>query len=115
MSAAPPDIYDLLARCTGFEWDTGNAPKVRARHKVGPGECEQAFFREPFVVGFDEKHSGAEQRWHALGQTFADRKLYLVFTVRGTLIRVIAARDMNRKERSAYEQAQAVVEENPRL
>ena len=106
VSAAPPDIYELLARCTGFEWDTGNAPKVLARHKVEPGECEQAFFREPFVVAFDEKHSGAEQRWHALGQTLADRKLYLAFTVRGTLIRVIAARDMNRKERRLYAQVE---------
>ena len=115
VSADPPDIYDLLARCTGFEWDTGNAPKVLARHQVEPGECEQAFFREPFIVAVDEKHSRAEQRWHALGQTLADRNLYLVFTVRGTLIRVIAARDMNRKERSTYEHAQAVLEENHRL
>ena len=96
------DIYELLARCTGFQWDEGNAPKVMARHNVSPGECEQAFFVEPFVVEFDDRHSTKKGRWQALGQTNGGRGLFLVFTVRGTLIRVIAARDMNRKERERY-------------
>jgi len=30
----------------------------------------------------------------------------VVFTVRGSLIRVISARDMSRKERKVYEQAE---------
>ena len=115
MSPGPPDIYELLAQSTGFEWDAGNAAKVLARHQVEPGECEQAFFRVPFVVAFDEKHSGTEPRWQGLGQTLADRKLYLVFTIRGALIRVITARDMNQKERRRYEQVQADVEANPSL
>jgi uncharacterized DUF497 family protein len=106
---------DPLARCTGFEWDAGNAPKVRARHHVEPGECEQAFFQEPFVASFDESHSGTEPRWRALGQSVAGRMLYMVFTVRGDLIRVIAARDMNRKERKWYAEFQASFEEDPGL
>lgn len=110
-----PDIYEILAGCTGFEWDEGNAPKLPARHKVEPGECEQAFFQEPFLVVFDEEHSGMEQRWQALGQTIADRRLFLVFTVRGALIRVIAARDMNRKERKRYEEARETLEKTPGL
>ena len=73
-----------------------------ARHNVSPGECEQAFFVEPFAVEFDDRHSTKEGRWQALGQTIAGRGLFLVFTIRGTLIRVIAARDMNRKERERY-------------
>jgi uncharacterized DUF497 family protein len=113
VTADDSDIHEELARCTGFEWDAGNAPKVLARHQVEPGECEQVFFRSPFLVVFDEKHSGAERRWRALGQTLAERKPYLVFTVRGTLIRVIAARDMSRKERSVYEEVQASPEADP--
>jgi uncharacterized DUF497 family protein len=38
----------------------------------------------------------------ALGQTDAGRSLFVVFTIRDTLIRVISARDMNRKEREVY-------------
>ncbi|MGH7559866.1 MAG: BrnT family toxin [Gemmatimonadales bacterium] len=110
-----PDIYDVLAGCTGFEWDAGNAPKVLARHNVEPGECEQAFFRHPFVVAVDEKHSRTELRWQALGRTLAARTLYLVFTVRGALIRVITARDMSQKERRRYAEVQTSVEADPGL
>ena len=96
------DIRDLLAQATGFEWDAGNARKVVSRHGVEPGECEQAFFSEPFLISYDETHSKSEPRWRALGCTSADRWLFLVFTVRNTLVRVLAARDMNRKERVRY-------------
>lgn len=104
-----------LGRCTGFQWDSGNAPKVLERHSVGPGECEQVFFVEPVLVTADPAHSAAEARWRALGQTLAGRKLHIVFTVRGDLIRVIAARDMSRKERQAYEQAKARIEKDSDL
>lgn len=110
------DVYQQLARTTGFEWDDGNAPKAASRHDVDPGECEQAFFVEPFAVTFDAKHAARELRWRALGRTLAGRRLYLVFTFRGTggaLIRVIQARDMNRKERQEYEQIQAGTEKDP--
>lgn len=104
---------DRLLRGTGFQWDAGNAGKVLARHAVEPGECEQAFFAEPFLVSADEKHSGAEPRWRALGRTLAGRYLYVVFTIRGELIRVIAARDMNRRERQAYDQTKARYTKDP--
>lgn len=109
------DVYEQLGRASGFDWDDGNAPKVVHRHDVDPGECEQAFFVEPFAVTFDERHALQEPRWRALGRTPAGRRLYLVFTFRGnnrTLIRVLQARDMNRKERVTYEQIQARVEED---
>jgi uncharacterized DUF497 family protein len=61
------------------------------------------------IEGFelDEGHSGLESRWHALGQTDARRLLHLTFTLRqaGRRIRVISARDMHRKERVIYGQA----------
>lgn len=104
-----------LANAAGFEWDDGNAPKVAVRHGVEPGECEQAFFREPFVVSHDPGHSKLERRWRALGQTAAGRRLLLVFTMRGTLIRVLAARDMNRKERRHYAEISARTESDPHL
>jgi uncharacterized DUF497 family protein len=96
------DRTDPLVHATGFEWDTGNALKVVGRHNVEPGECEQAFFQEPFVVSYDASHSETEPRWRALGRTVAGRLLFVVFTLRGTLVRVLAARDMSRKERRVY-------------
>ena len=109
------DIHRTLATATGFEWDDGNAPKVAARHGVEPGESEQAFFVEPFVVSFDGAHSEREARWRALGQTLAGRNLFLVFTMRGTRIRVIAARDMNLRERRIYASIEAKLDESPEV
>ena len=43
-------------------------------------------------------------RYYVLGHTDVDRKLFVVFTVRATKIRVISARDMSRKERKEYKQ-----------
>lgn len=109
------DIYRRLGECDGFAWDAGNAPKVRTRHDVQPGECEQAFFGEPLLVSADVKHSQDEERWRALGRTLGGRRLHLVFTIRSTYIRVLAARDMNRKERRNYEQAKAHAKEDSDL
>ena len=53
------------------------------------------------------RHSQQEVRMHALGKTDEDRPLHISFTLRqlGQLIRVISARDMHKKERAIYEQA----------
>jgi uncharacterized protein len=91
-----------LAAATGFDWDPGNRNKNWLGHSVTTTECEQIFFNEPLVVASDSKHSQVEDRYYALGRTSADRGLFVVFTMRGRLIRVISARDMSRKERRIY-------------
>ncbi len=100
------DIDDRLARCTGFEWDAGNVPKLQSRHDVTTGECEQVFFNEPLVIAADIKHSTSEERWAAWGRTAEGRALAIVFTIRGDRVRPIMARDMNRKERQRYAEAE---------
>ncbi len=93
---------------TGFEWDEGNARKNADKHGVSQAEAERVFFNEPLLVLPDRKHSSQnEVRYHALGTTDENRLLHITFTLRasGTLIRVISARDMHRKERFYYEQA----------
>ena len=101
------DLWTRLAGATGFQWDEGNATKNWVGHQVSQGECEQIFFSAPFLVAPDLTHSQAEPRLYALGQTAAGRRLFLVFTLRDTLIRVISARDMSRRERKVYADAQA--------
>jgi uncharacterized protein len=95
------------AQVKGFDWDSGNARKSTDRHGVSQAEAEQVFFNQPLLVAPDPKHSRHEQRYHALGGTDEGRMLHVTFTLRisGTLIRVISARDMHRKERTFYEQA----------
>ena len=100
-----PGFPDVLAKCTGFEWDAGNAEKNWELHRVARTESEQPFFNRPVLVTPDLGHSGDETRYAALGQTNVGRLLTIVFTIRGALIRVISARDMSRRERRVYEGA----------
>jgi uncharacterized DUF497 family protein len=95
-----------LSRISGFDWDGGNARK-NDKHGVSMAEAEQVFFNAPLLLLADGKHSGIEMRLHALGRTDEGRLLHVTFTLRsaGSLIRVISARDMHRKERTIYEQA----------
>ena len=90
----------------GFEWDTGNREK-NLKHGVHASECEQVFFNEPLLILDDPKHSEAEGRFAAFGQTDGGRKLVVVYTQRASQLRVISARDMNRRERQFYAQATA--------
>jgi uncharacterized protein len=93
---------DPLDACTGFEWDEENAQKNWTRHQVTPEEAEDVFFNEPLVIRSDIRHSNQEKRYYALGQTGGGRWLFVAFTIRRSLVRVISVRDMNQKERSAY-------------
>lgn len=91
--------FDLLE---GFEWDEGNLTKSWEKHRVSIAECEQVFFNRPLIVADDERHSGEEPRYYVLGKTDTGRELFIVLTVRRRRVRVISARDMNKKEREKY-------------
>jgi uncharacterized protein len=95
------------AQATGFDWDQGNSRKSVDKHEVTQAEAEQVFFNEPLLLLPDPKHSQQEPRYHALGSTDGGRLLHITFTLRaaGTLIRVISARQIHRKEKAFYERA----------
>ncbi len=88
----------MLNDSTGFQWDEGNDTKNWDKHDVTCGECEQVFFNRPLIVKRDSEHSITEPRYFALGKTDADRLIFVAFTMRGTLIRVISAREMTIRE-----------------
>lgn len=95
-----------LTNIIGFDWDGGNDRK-NDKHNVSMAETEQLFFNDPLLLLEDAKHSQRESRIHALGKTDEGRMLHITLTLRkkNTLIRVISARDMHKKERAYYEQA----------
>jgi uncharacterized protein len=95
-------ITELISRCTGFQWDSGNSAKIWERHRVSPEECEQTFMNQFYAMPNGEHTTAEETRFKIFGETQAGRYLSVIFTIRGDLIRVISARDMNRRERRMY-------------
>ena len=69
------------------------------------GECEEVFFNLPLLLQSDDAHSQKEPGYYVLGHTIAGRRLFIALTVREDKIRVISARDLSKKERKIYEQA----------
>jgi uncharacterized protein len=59
----------------------------------------------PLLLEPDPAHSKTKARYYVLGQTNAGRQLFIAFTIRNNNIRVISAREMSRKERRAYGEA----------
>ena len=94
-----------FTKITEFDWDEGNVRK-NDKHGVSTAEAEQVFFNEPLLVTDDTKHSQGECRFHALVKTIEERTLHITFTLpnAGERIRLISARDMQKKERKIYEQ-----------
>lgn len=90
-----------LSRITGFQWDQGNKDKNWIKHRVSNHEAEDVFFNRPLVLP-NPKHSVKERRYYALGETSQGRILFISFTIRQDLIRVISARDANKKEKQKY-------------
>ncbi len=94
---------DPIAACTGFDWDEANVEKNWERHRVTPEEAEDVFFHDPFVLRSDPGHSKREKRYRVLGKTGQERRLFVAFTIRDTLIRVISVRDMSQREDEEYQ------------
>lgn len=86
-----------------FEWDDGNRKKIFEKHGITSAEIEEIFLDRSLFVLPDIKHSQVEPRYIAVGKGFDEKRLHVVFTMRGIKIRAISARRMHRKEMSRYE------------
>ncbi len=91
-----------MGRITGFDWDRGNTDKNWRSHGVSNQEAEDVFSSARLRLMADTEHSVAERRYAAHGTSAAGRQLAVFFTIRGSQIRIISARDMSRKERRDY-------------
>ena len=87
-----------------FDWNKGNKNKNLENHGVSDEECEEIFFDPHKKILKDILHSTNEERHILIGKTKLKRLLFLVFTIRKNKIRIISARDLNKKEKYLYEQ-----------
>ena len=83
-----------------FDWDIGNRTKCQ-KHGLTIQDIEEVFSGKPTVAP-DLKHSDAEPRLLAIGQTMAGRFAFVVFTMRNGKIRPLSARFMHAKEVRRY-------------
>lgn len=96
----------ILPGPVSFVWDKGNIDKNLKKHGVTNKEAEEVFENKPLFISEDIKHSKIEKRYKALGVTDNNKLLFLSFTVRIDKVRIISARNMNKKEKRTYEKIQ---------
>jgi uncharacterized DUF497 family protein len=94
----------VFEKVAGFEWDEGNKGKNWDKHKVRDEECEELFFDHDKKILKDILHSGKEKRYIIIGKTKKQRPLFAAFTIRKDKVRIISARDLNKKEYKYYEE-----------
>ena len=85
-----------------FEWDSQKAAANFRKHKVRFELACEAFF-DPFVCYLDEEIVGSELRERLVGLTTTWLLLYIVYVMRGDVIRIISARLVTKEEREIYE------------
>ena len=94
----------ILKEPLEFQWDKGNVGKSYKKHKVKDKEAEEPFFDKRHKIFKDKLHSKGEERNRIAGKTKKGRLLFIVFTIRENRIRIISARDINKKEVYVYEE-----------
>lgn len=93
----------VIKKVFEFDWDKGNIGKNK-KHNLEDRGVEEAFLDEGKVIYKDILHSKNEERFIIIGRTQNDRLIYIAFTYRRKKVRIISARDANKKEAKFYEE-----------
>jgi uncharacterized protein len=84
-----------------FEWDPAKAAQNLADHGVG-FEAARNVFKDPFALEWlDDREDYGETRYVIIDMV-DDRLLYVAYTLRGEVIRLISARGAEPHERRRY-------------
>ena len=85
-----------------YEWDTAKSRANLAKHGIDLADAV-AVFEDDLALTRPDATSRGESRFVMLGVDGFGRHLVVVFTERGTRIRIISARVATRPERKSYE------------
>jgi hypothetical protein len=83
-----------------FEWDENKNSKNKTKHKIGFEEAKTVF-SDKDAIELEASRNG-EYRIIRIGKTATRFILLVVYTMRGIVVRLISARQANRKERNLY-------------
>jgi uncharacterized DUF497 family protein len=84
-----------------FEWDDDKAAANLARHRVSFSVARQAFADVFAVEREDDTEDYGEPRFNLLGMV-EGRVLFVAYTIRDDIIRIISAREAEPYERRLY-------------
>ena len=87
-----------------FEWDEEKAKANLKKHRVSFDEAITVFTDSFSITISDTDHSVDEQRYIDIGISDNGRVLVVVYTERGTDIRIISCRKATPSERKMYEE-----------
>ncbi len=100
-------MWGMGIAVAGIDWDEGNREKCQ-KHGVSLAEIEEVLTDDPRFAP-DVRHSGAEDRFIAVGRTRNGRPAFVAFTFRvkegRMFVRPVSARYMHRKEAERYAKA----------
>ena len=88
----------------GFEWDEEKAKANLKKHRVGFDEGTTVFTDHFSMTIHDPDHSADEERYIDIGSSDKGRVLVVVYTERGSNIRIISCRRATPTERKLYEE-----------
>ena len=87
-----------------FEWDEMKAVATARKHGLSFEEATTIFSDPNTITIFDVEHLDEEDRFIDIGLSASGRILVVVYTERGTRIRVVSCRKATPAERRQYEQ-----------
>lgn len=87
-----------------FEWDEEKAAANLKKHKVTFDEATTVFIDPLSITVHNPNYSVDEQRYIDLGSSEKGRVLVVVYTERGSTIRIISCRKATSSERELYEE-----------
>ncbi|HMV48357.1 MAG TPA: BrnT family toxin [Blastocatellia bacterium] len=85
-----------------YDWDSAKAVANEQKHGVSFDEACEAFDAPSAFHFFDDAHSIGEIRYNVVGAS-SRRLLFVVYTERGDVTRIISAREAGNYHRKLYE------------
>ena len=83
-----------------FEWDSAKEAANRKKHRIDFRTAAKVFL-DPCVIEFDDLDAAGELRFNAVGLVDG-RMLFVSYTIRGDVVRIISARGAEPHEKKKY-------------
>jgi uncharacterized DUF497 family protein len=83
-----------------FEWSSAKESANRKKHGVDFRTAAKVFL-DPHLIEFDDRDATGEARFNAIGLVDG-RMLFVAYTMRGDVVRIISARGAEPHEKRKY-------------